>query len=225
MNEFFTLHVHHGGHFDENPLKYVGGEVGVVDNCDPDKWSKVEIEAICRDFGYTHVSRLWYTRPGDNGVFELIKNDNDAMLMTELVRGHGEIHVYVEHPVHDPILINGGNGLPLDVVVQADYNDPLFVSDSENFSSSEPDHPFDGYYDGSNSENDDDWDDGGSASGRDGGSADGRAGCSADGRDGGSDGEVETLGCKRPGKEPIVEEPQQDGAVTTDSNDSLGRLM
>ena len=36
----------------------VGGEVDVVDNCDPDKWSKVEIEGICRDFGYTSVSRL-----------------------------------------------------------------------------------------------------------------------------------------------------------------------
>ena len=36
---------------------------------------------------------------------------------------------------------------------------------------------------------------------------------------------MEILECRRPGKEPIaeepiVEEPQQDGAVTTDSNDS-----
>ena len=46
--------------------------MGVVDDCDPDKWSKVEIESIYRKFGYTHVSRLWYRRPGDNeedGVF------------------------------------------------------------------------------------------------------------------------------------------------------------
>ncbi|KAF3970190.1 hypothetical protein CMV_006092 [Castanea mollissima] len=155
-----------------------GGEVGVVDKCDPERWSKVEIEAICRDFGYTHVSRLWYKRLRDNGVFELIKNDNDVVLMTEL----------------------------------ADYDDPLFVSDSENFSSSEPDHPFDGYYNGkgyycsgSNFEDDDDWDNGddhwdvGSADGRAGGSASGASG--ADGR---------------------VEEPQQDGAVTIDSNDNSG---
>ena len=32
---------------------------------------------------------------------------------------------------------------------------------------------------------------------------------------------MEILGCRRLGKEPIVEEPQQDGAVTTDSNDSF----
>ena len=35
-----------------------------------------------------------------------------------------------------------------------------------------------------------------------------------------SDSSVEILGCKRPGKEPVVEEPQGDGAVTTDSNES-----
>ena len=43
--------------------KYVGGEIDVVDNCDPDKWFKVEIEGICRDFGYTSVSTLWYKMP------------------------------------------------------------------------------------------------------------------------------------------------------------------
>ena len=61
--ELFTLYVHHGGYFDVNPQKYVGVEVGVVDDCDPDKWSKVEIESIYREFGYTHVSMLWYRRP------------------------------------------------------------------------------------------------------------------------------------------------------------------
>ena len=65
-----------------------------------------------KTLGYTFVSRLWYTRPGDNKEgrrFQLINDDHDAMFMTNLVRGHGLIHVYVEHPVHDPILINGGN--------------------------------------------------------------------------------------------------------------------
>ena len=35
-----------------------GGEVGVIDGYDPNKWSKVRIESICKDFGYTFVSRL-----------------------------------------------------------------------------------------------------------------------------------------------------------------------
>ena len=53
MNELFSLSVHHGGYFIDNPRKYVGGKVDVVDNCDPDRWSKTEIEGICREFGYT----------------------------------------------------------------------------------------------------------------------------------------------------------------------------
>ena len=53
MSELFSLSVHHGGYFIDNPRKYVGGKVDVVDNCDPDRWSKTEIEGICREFGYT----------------------------------------------------------------------------------------------------------------------------------------------------------------------------
>ena len=63
----------------------VEGEVDVVDNCDPDKWSKVEIEGICRDFGYTSVSRQWYIMPGMNqemANFHLVVNDDDDMYMT-----------------------------------------------------------------------------------------------------------------------------------------------
>ena len=95
--------------------------MGVIDGCDPNKWSKVKIESICKDFGYTCVSRLWYTRPGDDQegrMFHLIKDDKDAMFMTGLVGAHGHIHVYVQHLVNDPILINNGNGMTLDLVVE-----------------------------------------------------------------------------------------------------------
>ena len=99
-----------------------GGDIGIVNGCDLDKWSKVEIESIYKDFGYTCVSRLWYTIPGEDDqegrMFHLIKDDKDAMFMTGLVGGHGHIHVYVQHPVHDPILVNNGNGVTLDLVVE-----------------------------------------------------------------------------------------------------------
>ena len=36
----------------------------------------------------------------------LVVDDYDAMYMTELVRGHEEIHVYVEHPVDDCIIVD-----------------------------------------------------------------------------------------------------------------------
>ena len=58
LDEIFNISMHHGSYFIENPKKYVRGTIDVIDNCDPHKWSKVEIEGICRDFGYTSVSRL-----------------------------------------------------------------------------------------------------------------------------------------------------------------------
>ena len=205
MDELFTLYVHHGGYFDVNPQKYVGGEVGVVDNCDLDKWSKVEIESICREFGYTHVSRLWYRSPEDNEedeVFQLIKDDHNAMAMTKLVRSHGQIHVYVEHPVYEPILINGGNGVPVDIVVGPGHDGPFVVSDSESCSITELECSFDGYYNGhgyyassgDHFENDDDSDDGNDHRGEffahwDGGSVGGSASGRNGGRDGGRDGD------------------------------------
>ena len=84
--------------------------ITVVDNCDPDKWSKVEIEGICRDFGYTYINKLWYTMPGmaqERANFHLV-DDDEAMYMIELVKDHEEIHVYVEHPIDKPIQVDKG---------------------------------------------------------------------------------------------------------------------
>ena len=77
-------------------------------------------------------------------MFHLIKDDKDAMLMTELVRGHGQIRVYVEYPVYDPILINGGNGVTLDVVVGNEHDEHDFMD----VSSFEGEPAYDAYYNG-----------------------------------------------------------------------------
>ena len=91
-----------------DPQVYMGGIVDIVDNCDPDKWSKVEIESICREFGYTKVDKLWFKMTGVNlekSNFHQVVDDDAAMFMTDLVKGYGEIHVFVEHPVHEPLKI------------------------------------------------------------------------------------------------------------------------
>jgi len=118
MSELFSLSVHHGGYFTDDPRKYVGGIVDIVDNCDPDRWSKTEIESICKDFGYTSVSKIWYKMPGSDlkrANFHLIVDDDDAMFMTDLVIGHEEIHVFLEHPVDNPILVDEGEHVGADV--------------------------------------------------------------------------------------------------------------
>ena len=116
MDDLFSISVHHGGYFTKNPKKYMRDEVDVVDNCDPNKWSKVEIKGICRDFGYTSISRLWNTMPGmdqERANFHLVVDDDDAMYMTELVKGHEEIHVYMQ-----PLVVEQGL-----MGYYSDYND------------------------------------------------------------------------------------------------------
>ena len=43
MSEVFSLSMHYGGYFTDNPRKYVGDKVDIVDNYDSDRWSKTEI--------------------------------------------------------------------------------------------------------------------------------------------------------------------------------------
>ena len=38
----------------------------------------------------------------------MVVNDDDDMYMIELVKGYKEIHVYVEHPIDDPLLVDEG---------------------------------------------------------------------------------------------------------------------
>ena len=63
----------------------------IVDNCDVDRWSKTMIEGICKEFGYTSVSRIWYKMPSgdlERANFHLIVDNDDAIFMTDLVIGH-----------------------------------------------------------------------------------------------------------------------------------------
>ena len=139
--------MHHGGYFTDNPRKYVRGKVDIVDNCDPDKWSKTEIEGICRECGYTSVSRIWYKMLGNDlerANFHLIVNDDDVMFMTDLVIGHEEIRVFLEHPVDNPILVDEGEHIGADVQPLAVEQNPLgygnYDEGSDNSSSGNEDY-------------------------------------------------------------------------------------
>ena len=63
MDERFTLHVHNGRHFTWDPQVYMGGTVNIVDNYNPDKWSKIKIESIYREFRYIAMDELWFKIP------------------------------------------------------------------------------------------------------------------------------------------------------------------
>ena len=119
----------------------MGGTVDIVDNYDLDKWSKVEIESICREFGYIEVDKLWFKMPGMNpkqSNFHQVVDDDAAMFMTNLVKGYGEIHVFVEHLVHKPLELPVEDFEPLVVRLPGSELEgvdakalEIFVSDSE----------------------------------------------------------------------------------------------
>jgi hypothetical protein len=107
MDNFFSLVVYHGGHFVNNLHGYEGGMKTVFDKCDPEKWSKIEIDCMVRELGYAVINRPWFRVPGisiEDGGLQQVNFDHDAMLMTELVPGYGEIEVFVEHIVEEPII-------------------------------------------------------------------------------------------------------------------------
>jgi hypothetical protein len=129
MDNFFSLVLYHGGHFVNNLRGYERGVKTVFDKYDPKKWSKIEIECMVRDLGYALISRLWYRVPSisiENGGLHMVNFDHDAMLMTELVPGYGEIEVYVEHIVEEPVINSDLED------VDEDYNDEVDDDDYVN---------------------------------------------------------------------------------------------
>jgi hypothetical protein len=107
MDNFFSLVLYHDGHFVNNLHGYEGGMKTVFDKCDPEKWSKIEIDSMVRELGYALISRLWFRVPGisiKNGGLHMVNSDHDAKLMTKLVPGYGEIDVFVEHIVEKPVI-------------------------------------------------------------------------------------------------------------------------
>ncbi|GMY12532.1 trans-cinnamate 4-monooxygenase [Fagus crenata] len=62
---------------------------------------------MVRELGYALISRLWFKIPGisiEDGGLHMVNSDHDAMLMTELVPRYGEIDVFVEHIVEEPVI-------------------------------------------------------------------------------------------------------------------------
>ena len=57
--------------------------------------------------------------------FHLVVDDDDAMFMTDLVIGHEKIHVFLEHPVDNPILVDEGELVGADVQPLAMEQNPL----------------------------------------------------------------------------------------------------
>ena len=62
----FDFIIHHSGNFEWNlGLEYIGGEVSIMSNVNPDLLSHFEIQDICAKVGGPINSRIYYLIPGD----------------------------------------------------------------------------------------------------------------------------------------------------------------
>ncbi|XP_047952617.1 uncharacterized protein LOC125198282 [Salvia hispanica] len=83
---------------DTNGKHYVGGKVQLIDNCDSDKWSKLEVDDILEKINFD-VSRLeyYYLKPGmslDDGLMRLFDNLS-SVEMAEIGVQKGVVDVFV----------------------------------------------------------------------------------------------------------------------------------
>ncbi|MED6222145.1 hypothetical protein PIB30_061619 [Stylosanthes scabra] len=97
--EHFSVLVHHGGKFrgKVGKGKYVDGEEEMVDWCDRDKWSLLEVYDMLKRIGYLeeNIDSLWY-KSGGIGLKKLCV-DRDAMELANVGIAKGIVELYVVH--------------------------------------------------------------------------------------------------------------------------------
>jgi len=98
----FEMVIHHGGHFvNEGGVKYVNGQTNEL-SYDQDRWSYFEVLSILREISYINVKDLCYSIGGCLVLEERLRHfcdDVGALHMVEIVKRHGEVHMYVIHSV------------------------------------------------------------------------------------------------------------------------------
>ncbi|KAK7258746.1 hypothetical protein RIF29_24331 [Crotalaria pallida] len=102
MDNYFRVHVHHGGHFVSGNRSLYLGHVSLW-NCDPDRWSFFEIFDIAREMNYEQVDTIWY-KDLDNNIQQIV-DDEGAEEVANIAMAKGSSHLYLLHPVSQPILV------------------------------------------------------------------------------------------------------------------------
>ncbi|KAK7829127.1 hypothetical protein CFP56_029583 [Quercus suber] len=93
----FTICLHYGGKFKNNPFRYDGGKIKKHEDYNSNEMSMIEMISIIREFGYGPLDLLLYRDPGLPfvGGLKPLVYDNDVVKMVEIIRGHYEVELYV----------------------------------------------------------------------------------------------------------------------------------
>ena len=108
--DLFTIKLFHGGNFEENPKRYVGGSFHYVDLCDIDEFGFLELIAMSVELGDSGLMTYYYKAPGtdiEKGLW-VLKTDQDVVDMGHLIPPTRFVHIYsVNTP---PLVIIGQDG-------------------------------------------------------------------------------------------------------------------
>ncbi|QHO50930.1 uncharacterized protein DS421_1g26530 [Arachis hypogaea] len=99
----FSVKIYHQGRFrlEGGAVRYLGGETCIVDFCNDDEWSLIEVyEIVCRqDYLKKDITAMWYKAVNaslEEGL-SMLKNDKDAMDMARIGVRDDMVEVYVVH--------------------------------------------------------------------------------------------------------------------------------
>ncbi|KAK7256822.1 hypothetical protein RIF29_30339 [Crotalaria pallida] len=100
MENYFRVHVHHGGHSVSGNRSLYLGHVSLW-NCDPDRWSFFEVFDIAKEMNYEEVETIWY-KDLDNNIQHIV-DDEGAGEVANIAMAKGSAHLYLLHPVSQPV--------------------------------------------------------------------------------------------------------------------------
>ena len=76
---------------------------------DAEKVGYWELKSLCGKSGFKQVNRMFYLRPGFRGRFKdglvSIYDDDSARDLSKLLLQDHEVHVYVEHIIDEPKIV------------------------------------------------------------------------------------------------------------------------
>ncbi|RYR02676.1 hypothetical protein Ahy_B06g081474 [Arachis hypogaea] len=107
LMSYFSVTVYHHGSFglEGGLLKYLGGETTVIDYCNEDEWSLIEVYDIVSRQGYLKkdIAAMWYKSLGgstEEGL-RMLRTDKDAMDMANIGVREDMVELYVVHKPSD----------------------------------------------------------------------------------------------------------------------------
>ncbi|RYQ99938.1 hypothetical protein Ahy_B07g087956 [Arachis hypogaea] len=104
---YFSVKVYHHGSFglQRGQLKYLGRETTVIDYCNEDEWSLIEVYDIVSRQGYLKkdIAAMWYKSQDQNTEegLRMLRTDEDAMNMANIGVREDMVELFVVHKTSD----------------------------------------------------------------------------------------------------------------------------